>query len=190
MLTLHYLNALFTGLFTLETFLKVHAFGPRVSLSARSRKPSSSPPTTSLHLEPRTHLSDSLHLDYILCISCMSSVHNRTWLHEYRIALDALPSHVFQITPYTLLEGTMSSNDFTSPIILIELIIIFLLYFITQYVYAPLIFICITCSVFDMTKVIFSKHHFLRSNLQSHSFDPASPSTHLYPSQAIKQNSN
>lgn len=65
-------------------------------LSARSRKPSSSPPT-SLHLEPRTHLSDSLHLDCILCISCMSSVHSRTSLHEYRIALDALPPHVFHI---------------------------------------------------------------------------------------------
>ena len=188
MLTLHYLNALFTGLFTLETFLKVHAFGPRVSLSARSRKPSSSPPT-SLHLEPRTHLSDSLHLDCILCISCMSTAEHGCMntasrcMRSRRMFFKSLLNH-------TLLEGTMSSNDFTSPIILIELIIIFLLYFITQYVYAPLIFICITCSVFDMTKVIFSKHLFLRSNLQSHSFDPASPSTHLCPSQAIKQNSN
>ena len=188
MLTLHYLNALFTGLFTLETFLKVHAFGPRVSLSARSRKPSSSPPT-SLHLEPRTHLSDSLHLDCILCISCMSTAEHgcmntaSRWMRSRRMFFKSLQL-------YTLLENTMSYNDFTSPIILIELIMIFLRYFITQYVYAPLIFICITCSVFDMTKVIFSKHLFLRSNLQSHSFDPASPSTHLSPSQAIKQNSN
>ena len=30
MLSLHYMNALFTGLFTMETFLKLHAFGPRV----------------------------------------------------------------------------------------------------------------------------------------------------------------
>ena len=153
MLTLHYLNALFTGLFTLETFLKVHAFGPRVSLSARSRKPSSSPPT-SLHLEPRTHLSDSLHLDCILCISCMSTAEHgcmntaSRWMRSRRMFFKSL-----QCKCYSLLRGTMSYNDFTSPIILIELIMIFLLYFITQYVYAPLIFICITCSVFDMTKV-------------------------------------
>ena len=89
---------------------------------------------------------------------------------------------------YTLLEGTMTYNDFTLPIILMEQIMIFLLYFITQYVYA--INTHITCSLFDMTKIIFSKNLFLRSNLQSHSFDPASPSTHLCPSQAIKQNSN
>ena len=139
MLTLHYLNALFTGLFTLETFLKVHAFGPRVSLSARSRKPSSSPPT-SLHLEPRTHLSDSLHLDCILSISCMSTAEHgcmntaSCWMRSRRMFFKSLQH-------YTLLEGNMSYNDFTSPIILIELIMIFLLYFITQYVYAPLILI-------------------------------------------------
>ena len=142
MLTLHYLNALFTGLFTLETFLKVHAFGPRVSLSARSRKPSSSPPT-SLHLEPRTHLSDSLHLDCLLCISCISCMSTAEhgcmntasrWIRSCRMFFQSLQH-------YSLLEGTMSYNDFTSPIILIDLIIIFLLYFITQYVYAPLILI-------------------------------------------------
>ena len=153
MLTLHYLNALFTGLFTLETFLKVHAFGPRVSLSARSRKPSSSPPT-SLHLEPRTHLSDSLHLDCILSISCMSTAEHgcmntaSCWTRSRRMFFKSLQL-------YTLLEGTMTYNDFTSPIILIEQIMIFLLYFITQYVYA--INTHITCSVFDMTDYLFQK---------------------------------
>ena len=69
LLTLHYLNALFTGLFTMETFLKLHAFGPRVSRTVASQvQPSNfssstlpaSTSSTSLHLEqPRTHLRDA-----------------------------------------------------------------------------------------------------------------------------------
>ena len=120
----------------------------------------------------------------------MSSVHSRTWLHEYHIALDALLLHAFQIT---------SSLNFARRHHVIQW------FHIAHHIYRTdndfpsilhhTICICtinthITCSVFDMTKVIFFKHHFLRSNLQSHSFDPASPSTHLCPSQAIKQNSN